>query len=355
MIIPESFGAVGDGLTDDTDALNVWADSLGGGTDGLIENTYLISSVISIVDKNEFKIIGSGSIKIADGTPINEPYSGFFIQQSSDWTMKGITIDGNRNNRDPGPSSGHAIKIRSCFDFELTRLICKNSPTDGILLDASNAQDETTHCRDFHIVECVCINNTRQGLSIIQAHDFEILGGEYSATNGALPGCGIDLEPNTSQDAMNSLTNGMIAGVLLKENQGCGLQVSGKTTTLQIHAVNLVCDGNVSGAIRWGARTGAIVGVLIKNTQVLPTRGQIDVIAKNASALDRGGYVYIIGPTFENIGASDLAHPLVYEHKSAEPLTTLVDMRFDDQSKAFVNLRGEGSSIIRPGKLNFLT
>lgn len=344
---PECFGAIGDGVADDTAAVQEWASRLGNGVNGEMRNTYLISAAIIFTDKTAFEASGGGTVKMADGAGTSEANSIFLFNRCTFWKMRDLTFDGNRDNRTPAEASGHLFKVFDGGDFELTNLKANNGTTDGFFISAQDASDVASHPRRFRMINCHADNNYRQGMSIINAHDFRIEGGSYTNTNGTAPQAGIDLETDNG-DPTNSIENGVLSGVLFEGNAGWGLDIATKKEPIGITVVDCVFRNNQLGAIQWGAVTGTIVRPLIDGMVSAGNRGVIDLKAGN---FPRSGYCYIVNPTFKDLGFIDDDHPLIYEHTAANSVATVVDVRTENVNDPLVILNGAGSSISDNEKL----
>ena len=85
---------------------------------------------------------------------------------------------------------------------------------DGISINAPITEN-------IKIINCRCINNKRHGLSCTGGTDIQIIGGNYSHSNGTSPETGIDFENETSV----SISNFSIRDVEIRENSGVGLYI----------------------------------------------------------------------------------------------------------------------------------
>ena len=121
LVNVKSFGAVGDGVTDDTSAITkAFTKS---------NNVYFPAGVyltnqISLTGKTKLTITGDNAVLLA--SPSIENYqSVLYIDNSSNILIKGITIDGNKENIEGDPTGGvFNTRITDCHDIEI--IDCKS-------------------------------------------------------------------------------------------------------------------------------------------------------------------------------------------------------------------------------------
>lgn len=243
----KNFGAKGDGSTDDTDALRDAFNAVKNGGTLTFEAgaTYLISDRIAFDNASCYTIEGQGAtIKIKNGTSKdNGPF--LDLKAHSDFTWLNLLVDGNRENRScPGFISGdqkyryHNIALTASENFTFQNVESRNSCMDGFYVHASEKADPSTYSRNGKFIDVVAHNNSRQGLSIINARNLEIIGGSYSFTRGDWPMAGIDIEPNRGS-AEPGVENVTIQKAEFIGNEGQGIMLSGKA-----HPRNIVIKDN---------------------------------------------------------------------------------------------------------------
>jgi len=229
IVSVKSFGAIGDGVADDTAALQAALDILGPGVilqlDGL---TLKISGPVSVYAKTGFVLDGIGATIIAEnGMPVVQGNNLLFIHESTNFTVCNLIVDGNRATRTPAEVWSHNIAIHSCQRFIFEQVTSNNAVVDGFyfsLMDTLNFNDTSTYNRDFQMHNCFADNCYRQGASVINAYDFLFMGGAYTNSNGTAPQAGIDVESNDGPTIGNA--RGRFYGCRFEGNAGYGLVLS---------------------------------------------------------------------------------------------------------------------------------
>ena len=238
----KDFGAVGDGVADDTiaiqAALNVSRSLL------VPAGTYLCGP-LSIPGNSTIWFDAAAHIMARVGFGINE--SLITISAVSD-----VTIHGNGavlQMRKADYTSGewrHCVNIVGANNVKIYDLVVKDSGGDGFYVGGDDV------CRNVSIVNCVSDNNRRQGLSITNAINCLILGGEYKNTIGTLPEAGIDVESNLKDGYY--LQNINIIGVLTQNNNGSGILIAPQSKFAEV-SINVLNCTSIDDAMVRGALT----------------------------------------------------------------------------------------------------
>jgi polygalacturonase len=85
------------------------------------------------------------------------------------------------------------ISLRGCSDVTVEGLSIEKTGGDGVYIGATQEQP---FCRDVTIRDVECVDNHRQGISVISAENLLIENCLFAKTDGTAPQAGIDLEPN---------------------------------------------------------------------------------------------------------------------------------------------------------------
>lgn len=258
--IPEMWGAVGDGTTDDTTAIaNAFAavDVLHFGEG----KTYRTDRIILSSGKT---LIGYGAtLKLLDldcAAGAADYHSVLDGVELDSITVIGLTIDGNKDGliNTGGLTSDengglHGIRAVAWTNLTLIDVTCQNCWTDGIQIsdDIMNGGDATgDRASGIRAWRVVSDGNRRQGLSITDGTDFVFDTCEFTNTGGQDPEAGVDLEPNSSGQ---SVDNGAFVNCRFNGNVGWGLVSSlgdGETTK------NIIVSGgealnNTTGSVHF--------------------------------------------------------------------------------------------------------
>lgn len=96
----------------------------------------------------------------------------------------------------------HALSTRSCENVRVYGLTLASSGGDGIYLGVAK---RSIPCRKIHIKDVVCIDNYRQGISVISAENVLMENVVMRDTGGTPPMAGIDFEPNESTERLSNI------------------------------------------------------------------------------------------------------------------------------------------------------
>lgn len=220
------YGVVGDGVTDDTAAMQAAFAAIDVGSVLLFNGlTIIVNDRLLISGKSGFTIDGQGgTIKAKNAMPVASDKEIIAIRNCSEFTMLNLTVDGNRANRIPAEVAAHSIEFRSCSRFICQQVSSNNAVVDGFIFNTSTNTDPTTYCLDFQMINCFADNCYRQGASVINAYNFKFSGGAYTNTNGTAPEAGIDIESNIGATIGNR--TGTIDNCTFAGNNGFGILLS---------------------------------------------------------------------------------------------------------------------------------
>ena len=214
-------GALGDGQTDDTAAIQAAIDVIGGtkGTVLVPKGVYMIDAV-----KKRLHLKDDMTLELADGAVLKaipsdaKKYSLLTISGVANVWVTGGTLEGERDQH-KGKSGewGYGLHItKGAQHITVSNLVSRKMWGDGFYV-----QD----AQDVRFCGVTADANRRQGLSIIQADGLLVLNSVFKNTHGTRPSAGIDFEPDKEEQ---EIANVRIIGSKFLDNAGGGIMVAGK-------------------------------------------------------------------------------------------------------------------------------
>ncbi len=176
----------------------------------------------------------------------------------------------------------HSLRISGGDGITVKGLTLDESGGDGIYITGSNA---LSYSKDIVLEDLKVVNHSRDGISIISADRLTVKNCTFSGTKSNILGCGINFEPNASDQRLTNIT---FQNCTIKDNYFYGIQVSLKhmqssSTAIGIKFENCTLTNNYTGNKNGGnseIRLG--VGSSFNNA----VTGQItfqDVLVENVS------------------------------------------------------------------------
>ena len=110
----------------------------------------------------------------------------------------------------------HALSLRGAERVLVQNMTFADSGGDGIYVGLDKARRS---CRKIAVVDCVCDNNHRQGISVISVDGLRILRTVMKNTAGTDPKSGIDFEPNAPDEMVCDV---VMRDCLTENNAGAG-------------------------------------------------------------------------------------------------------------------------------------
>jgi parallel beta-helix repeat protein len=228
----KDFGAVGDGVTDDTAAiqacLNSFTQSTGGGTVYFPAGTYIISASL-IVDVNGMTLIGTkGSTWIkrkngVAGDTMNLLQTGFQGRYTPgatiyDFTMIGMGFDGNKANNTVGTNDNFDEGVSLLYASRCSIADCyvKNVLRIGIAL--------STGANDSIVTGCVVEGCIEGGIYAETSTNVKFIG-NTAKSNSSIPHIG-----NIS---FSNVTSGVISGNTVSSGQD-GIYIRNASTDIAV-------------------------------------------------------------------------------------------------------------------------
>lgn len=253
-----SFGAKGDGITDDTSIIQNALDTLL--PIYFPPGTYLVSEDLNF---NGGYLLGNGEKSIIKRKGNNlTNYSVIAVKGSG--IIDNLSVYGERDEHE-GTSGewGMCIDIQHS-NVEVRNCILKDGWGDGIYIG-------TNQCDNVKILNCIIDNQRRNGISIISCTNFTVDGCIIKNTNGTLPMKGIDVEPNFHNEIVTGtiqncrfIKNYRGAIILSLQNIGTYFQIGLYNNYTRSSGINQVYD------------TGDDLSISITNTATSPGSVYVD-------------------------------------------------------------------------------
>lgn len=279
----KDFGAVGDGITDDTTAIQAAMTAATGQALYFPRGTYITRQLV-VPSNSHFIFDPQTILKAKTGYTANEVLLAITA-------VSNVVIDGNNatiqmiKSEYTSGEQRHGIRIVSSSNVTINDLRVIDTGGDGFYLGTS---DVVTPSRRITLNSCRTYNTRRNGLSIVSATDVWVNGGDYSFSNGTAPEWGIDIEPNLSTDYMENIN---INGVSLRDNAvaGIGVVFSGLGLTASRNvSVNIsdiyVENAGIGGGLRIAnGPVNKLYGQVVFNNAVVVNPSRNGVLFSNSN------------------------------------------------------------------------
>lgn len=278
------FGAVGDGVTDDTVAIQNAFDSIStdGGTVSFVNGkTYMINGQYLPIQTLFGGVKPSSNTTIEGNNAtlkvITNNYTGYCVLNIA--SCDGITINNLNIQGDVSTHTGvtgefgHGIIIANSTNVRLYNVSSNDCWGDGLLV--SNYTGTTS--ANVEAYNCLFNNNRRQGMSVVNLTNGVFVGCSFNNTGRTLatsPASGVDLEPDfagavasnisfISCNFYNNQSHGLIGGssVNVVENiklVSCYFNLNGASaitansvgTTANVQGLFEIIDCEITGQVR---------------------------------------------------------------------------------------------------------
>jgi len=266
VVSVKTYGAKGDGRTDDTAAIQAAIEVVAGtgGTLLVPDGTYMINAILA--NNQGLQLRSNMTLRLSDGAVLkaiangSAAYSILFLPRVTNVNIIGGTIEGERSaHTGTLGESGMGIFVASSEHVFIEGVTAKECWGDGFYIGGSAGSSNITLCN------VVADHNRRQGLSVVYADGVVVRNSTFKNTQGTLPEAGIDIEPNAGE----TVANMQILGCTFTNNSGGGIQNGLAIKDRGIAFVrNVLIDGNVLVGNGFNAANGLTGGggIEISNT-----------------------------------------------------------------------------------------
>ena len=249
-----TFGAKGNGATNDTAAIQKAINSLGsvGGTVVIPPGTYGIDAVTSLQLKNNITLQMSPTTILGVIPNSAARYAVLNIGGVNNVNVNSGVLWGDRlTHKGTTGEHGFGVAILGSSNVTITGTASNNMWGDGFYIGNGPTFGSSLKTRSTNVklIDVTADNNRRQGISITSGKDISIVRAKLTNTNGAAPSAGIDVEPNGKTDILQNIS---IVDTYTANNQGAGIALSlgaivGTTTPISITVTNHTDNGSKQG------------------------------------------------------------------------------------------------------------
>jgi hypothetical protein len=341
IVYPESYGAIGDGISDDTDAFKLALNAAVGKTLILTKPAYKITSkIIKDLGGNDIKITSNINSKICftDTESTGNYYApeGCIHFKNGTICIEGIAFQGTNSGVNPSTNFLSALQITDSSIVSLKNISVTNAIYSGI-----------------HIINCdkLSVENSSvqhcgyAGLFVRGTYQVTIIGGNYSYC-GFTPyadGYGITISGRFpypySLGIVRDNANIFITGVTANYNYRKGIDIHGgigaavtsnKIKGFGFGGIYAVNEGGESGYEKV-VKDVTVTGNIIENDlSWFSGLGITDVqhpiaVGSFGSPADSGGTHIVEGNIIKNVNTPHLRAPIIaYLNQSGSPLKSVV-------------------------------
>lgn len=189
----KQYGAYGDGVHDDTTALNNALAAAG--AINFTEDTYLFNAVTTLAVQSGSVINGNGAILKINPNDATR-YAGLALNESDHVVIRDLTIQGDKDDHTGTTGEwGHGISIMDSDDVFIENVNVYKCWGDGVYIGGYN---DSSH--RVYLNKIISDSNRRNGISVVRGVDITVENSSFTNTSGTAPQSGIAVESNSDQD-----------------------------------------------------------------------------------------------------------------------------------------------------------
>lgn len=247
----QSFGVKGDGVTDDTQAIQkaINEATLVSGTVIIPEGVYLIDALTSINVKDNVTIIMSPKTVLKAIPNSSKNYAIMNITNVKCARIFGGVLVGERADHTGLDGEwGMGVKMIGSSNVIIKYTKANDCWGDGFYIGGNSNQD---YCENVQLISVSADNNRRQGISLISGRNIDIINAVLTNTNGTSPAAGLDIEPNRVSQILDNIniTN------LTSANNSAGIKVYLRNLSNSERDINI----RIRNHKDYGSRHGFVV------------------------------------------------------------------------------------------------
>ncbi|WP_284322638.1 right-handed parallel beta-helix repeat-containing protein [Dyella acidisoli] len=231
-----SFGASGNGSTDDTAAIQAAVDALpsSGGTIVVPDGTYMINATKGISLRSHTRLSLSSSTYLKAIPNSSDRYWVVKIWKADNVEIVGGHIIGERyQHRGTYGQWGYCVNVSGSSNVYLHNVSLSDSWGDGILVGGLGWGKDMVPSYKVTLNGVSATGNRRQGMSITPANQVYIVNSSFTSSKGNAPQAGVDIEPQTQGD----VSQVRLENTTLSDNAGNGLEVHNRVNGVSLYKV----------------------------------------------------------------------------------------------------------------------
>ena len=268
-----AYGATGDGVSDDTAAIQRAIDAVsaaGGGIVDIPAGNYMINTLYQTgnsYEKAGLVLKSNIIVRIASGATLyaipngEKSYQMFSITHVDNVHIIGGRLIGDRDNHIGNlGQTGYGVRITDATNVVIEDLYAGEFWGDGVFLGENS--------KNITIYKVICDHNRRQGMSIVGGQNVKILESEFKRSDGTPPKSGIDIEPEGDYPIAKDIE---IRGCLFEGNT-TGFVVSNQyanSVAANITFADNTVRDNIYGVNLVGLKGGLVTGNKVYNDQTI--------------------------------------------------------------------------------------
>ena len=268
-----AYGATGDGVSDDTAAIQRAIDAVsaaGGGIVDIPAGNYMINTLYQTgnsYEKAGLVLKSNIIVRIASGATLyaipngEKSYQMFSITHVDNVHIVGGRLIGDRDNHIGNlGQTGYGVRITDATNVVIEDLYAGEFWGDGVFLGENS--------KNITIYKVICDHNRRQGMSIVGGQNVKILESEFKRSDGTPPKSGIDIEPEGDYPIAKDIeirgclfegnTTGFVVSNQYSNSVAANITFADNTVRNNIYGVNLV-----------GLKGGLVTGNKVYNDQTI--------------------------------------------------------------------------------------
>lgn len=258
------YGIKGDGVTDDTDAIQaLLRTASGNGPVYFPAGTYMVRTnqiLPGNVNKRGIQIPSNSELILDQNATIqaitngDATYNVLCVYLVDNVTIRGGTIRGDADTHTPSAFfNGICLRIQGSTNIVVEGVSFTKGYADGCAIVYDDITAPYPECKNVRLINCNSTYNNRNGLSVIGCDGGSVVGGNYSYNFGeGNTECGIDIEPNSTKPSASgpsAVSNFAVSGIVAQFNGFTGIALAGYGNILNVSVTGNTLGNNGAAGI----------------------------------------------------------------------------------------------------------